>query len=304
MGRIVFAVLCLLLTTQTLVAADRVRLGYGRLITNDSIADTYDRWRTGSLVASRIWGPKWNGTLPENFGDLIELRWGLEVLSPENIVSPAAGDRPYAGAISVGVHTHFLAGSTDLSLGADLVFTGPQTHLDELQIAIHKTFSVSPPSDAVLDAQIGNGVHPTLVLEAGRDFRLGDTSTFRPFFEARAGIETYARVGFDLTFGTLLQNEYLVRDVTSGHRYRVIRENTTGFAFVAGADVAHVADSIFLPRSNGLELTNERLRARAGVHWQNKNGWGAFYGVTWLGREFKTQRDSQVIGSIRLYYEF
>ena len=52
----------------------------------------------------------------------------------------------------------------------------------------------------------------------------------RPFVEARAGIETYARVGFDLTIGSLLERELLVRDPVSGHRYRVIRENETGFA--------------------------------------------------------------------------
>lgn len=304
MGRIALAILCLILSVQSVLAADRTRLGYGRLITNDTFGDTFDRWRTGSLAASRIWGPDWTGRLPSGFGEVLELRWGLEVLAPENIVSPAPLDRPYAGAISAGLHTHFARGETDISLGLDLVFTGPQTKLDELQAGIHDLVDVLPPSDSVLNAQIGDGLHPTLVFEAGRDLDLGDRATLRPFVEARAGIETYARVGFDLTFGGLLENEYLVRDPVSGHRYRVIRENQTGLAFVAGLDVAYVWESEFLPEDRGLTLSDQRIRARAGLHWQNKGGYGAFYGLTWLNEEFETQREGQLIGSIRLYYEF
>ena len=56
MGRIALAIFGLLATMQALSAAERTRLGYGRLITNDTFGDTYDRWRTGSLAASRVWG--------------------------------------------------------------------------------------------------------------------------------------------------------------------------------------------------------------------------------------------------------
>lgn len=304
MGRIALAILCFLITTQSLVAEGRTRLGYGRLITNDTFGDSYDRWRTGSLAASRIWGSDWTGRPPSAFGDFLELRWGLEVLSPESIIAPAPLDRPYAGALSVGLHTHFAAGAADVSTGLDLVFTGPQTQLDELQNLIHDVFSVRPPSDTVLNAQIGNGVHPTFVFEAGRDIAMREDGLIRPFVEARAGIETYVRAGFDLTFGELLQNEFLVRDPVTGQRYRVIRENETGLAFVAGADIAYVADSVFLPESRGLELSDHRIRARAGLHWQNRKGYGAFYGLTWLNREFKTQREGQLIGSVRIYVEF
>lgn len=303
MVRIALAVLFALMTLSA-EAAERQRLGYGRLITNDTFGDTYDRWRTGSLAASRVWGPEWTGRLPSGFGDLIELRWGLEAMGPENIVAPAPLDRPFAGAISVGLHTHFATRAADLSVGVDLVFTGPSTQIDEIQHIIHDLLNVSPASNAVIDAQIPDGVHPTFVFEAGRDFQLAPKTTIRPFLEARAGIETYARVGFDLAIGDLLQGELLMRDPVSGHRYRVVRQDQAGFAFVAGADIAYVADSVFLPENRGLQLTDSRQRVRAGMHWQNGNGFGLFYGLTWLGKEFESQRDDQVIGSIRVLYRF
>jgi hypothetical protein len=285
-------------------AAERSRIGYGRLITNDTFGDRFDRWRTGSLAASRVWGPEWTGTLPSGFGDMLELRWGLDVVAPENIEAPAVGDRPFGGSISVGLHTHFATRFADVSVGGDLVFVGPSTRLDEAQDAIHDLLGVIPPSAAVKNNQIEDGVHPTLVFEAGRDLDLGERLVLRPFVEARAGFETYARAGFDLTFGDLLQGEFLVRDPVSGHRYRTIRTGGGGTAYVIGADIAYVEDSVLLPEDRGLQIERERARVRAGVHWQNDKGVGFFYGVTWLGKEFKGQRDDQVTGSVRLTYRF
>jgi hypothetical protein len=94
------------LTLTTADAEDRTRLGYGMVITNDYIGDGRDRQRTGSVQSSRIWGPEWTGTLPEGFGDLIEMRLGFAILAPTKLSRPAAGDRPYAGAISVGAQQH------------------------------------------------------------------------------------------------------------------------------------------------------------------------------------------------------
>ena len=54
-------------------AAERGRIGYGRLITNNFIGDGQDRWRTGSVASSRVWGPERTGQLPTRFGELIEL---------------------------------------------------------------------------------------------------------------------------------------------------------------------------------------------------------------------------------------
>lgn len=284
-------------------AQDLTRLGYGYLLTNDFIGDGQDRWRTGSIASSRVWGRDWNGALPAGFGDLIELRLGAEIIAPDNLEAPDPADRPYAGALSVGLHSHFQTRGLDLSLGGDLVFVGPSTGLDGFHNALHSAVGGPDISDAARDGQIGNGIHPTVVVEAARSFAVGD-SVLRPFVEGRAGAETLVRAGFDMRWGGLEQGGLLVRDPVSGQQYRAINGDATGLGFVLGADVAHVADSVFLPEDRGYDLRDTRVRARAGVEWRNENGGGVFYGLSYLGEEFEGQGEGQLVGSFRAHFRF
>ena len=50
-------------------------------------------------------------------------------------------------------------------------------------------------------------------------------------------------------------------------------------------------------------MVENRHRLRAGVHWQSQDA-GFFYGLTWLGEEFEAQPDTQVAGSLRVYFNF
>lgn len=288
----------------SLDAADRSRLGYGRLITNDFLGDLQDRERTGSVASSRVWGTAWSGALPNTFGDLIELRLGMEVLAPENLVTPLPGTRPWAGVLSAGIHSHYGYKSVEISAGAALYATGPQTGLGSLQKQFHELIGDTPPSNATLNAQIKNGFHPTVLVEVAHVFDLGANAAARPFVEGQAGIENLMRAGVDFTYGNIGKGELLVRDHSSGQRYRVIQNaRNTGFSFIAGADIAYVSDSTFLPQNRGYTLTDHRNRARLGVHWQGKDA-SAFYGVTWLGKEYETQPDDQVVGSLRVNLKF
>ncbi len=308
-GACIALLLSLMLTSQTADAqtasvSERSYLGYGRLITNDYIGDGSDRWRTMSWTSSRIWGPEWRGTPPAGFGEMIELRLSAEIFAPVDLDIPAVGDRPYAGALSVGVHTHFMWHGFDTALGADLVMTGSGTGLGSLQRELHNVLGVQEPSRLTLDNQIGGGFHPTLVGEIGRDLALAPNIRLRPFLEARAGAETLVRAGADLTIGRAGSTDLMVRENTTGQRYRVVRgESLTGFSFLIGADIAHVAESIYLPSDRGLELTPSRDRLRAGMHWQGEAA-SAFYGLTYLGEEFEAQTEGQVVGSIRINLSF
>jgi hypothetical protein len=285
-------------------AADREKLGYGRLMTNDYFGDGKDRWRTGSWTSSRVWGSDWTGQAPKTFGDIIELRLSSEIIAPDNLSNAGSTDRPYAGSLSIGAHTHFQWQGFDAAVGGDLVLTGEDTGLGSFQRAVHKLLGVRRPSETTLDNQIAGGVHPTIVAELARDLRLAPRLHLRPFLEGRAGAETMVRAGADLTFGGLGIGELLVRESVTGHRYRVIgNEDAGGFSFLVGADMAHVSDSVYLPEDRGYELTDTRDRVRAGVHWQGQNA-SAFYGVTYLGEEFKAQEDSQVVGSIHINLSF
>lgn len=288
---------------QDAQAQQRERIGYGRLITNDYIADGGDRWRSGSIASSRVWGRGWTGTLPTQPGEILELRFGAEIIAPDNLVTPAPGDRPYASALSAGLHTHFDRNGIEIALGADLVMTGPQTRLDRLQGAFHDLVGVDKASGATRAAQVGNAIHPTVVAEAGRTVDLSATARMRPFLEARAGVETLVRAGVDVTIGEVGRGELLVRDPVTGQRYRAVSGDFSGTAFVLGADIASVANSAFLPSSSGVTARDSRSRLRAGVHWQGDRA-ALFYGLTWLGKEFEGQDEGQFVGSIRVDLKF
>ncbi len=297
-------VLPCLLAAKAADAGPREKLGYGRLVTNDYFGDGSDRWRTGSITSSRIWGSSGGLDQPRAFGDMIELRLSSEIFAPDNLARPSAGDRPYAGALSAGLHTHFTWQGLDAAMGVDLVVTGEGTGLGRLQRSVHKVVGATRPSLSTLDNQIDGGLHPTFVGELARDLALSPNMHLRPFLEGRAGAETMVRAGIDLTFGSIGIGELQVREAVTGQRYRVVRnDDVRGFTFVLGADIAHVDDSIFLPSDRGIELTSSRDRLRAGLHWQGE-GAEAFYGLTYLGEEFEAQNEGQLVGSLRIKFSF
>lgn len=299
-----YFLLLVLLPASMLSATERERIGRGWLATNDVIGDTHDRWQTGSFASSRVWGPAWAGRLPERFGDVIELRFGGQISSPQNLTNPGPGDRPFAGALSLGLHTHFARGLMDYAVGVDLVFTGPQTGLDDFQVFLHDVLGGRRISSGVRNNQVSNDVNPTLVAEMGRDVSLGGNTRVRPFAEARWGFETLARVGFDLTIGGRGNGGLQMREAVTGQRYEAIQSAETGVSFVLGADVAYVDDSEILNRDRGIQLTDTRNRVRAGVNWQGQRGSSLYYGLTWLDEEFEAQAESQIVGSVQLRLKF
>ena len=283
--------------------AERRVLGYGRLTTNDLFGDGHDRWRTGSITSSRVSGYEWVGSAPPQFGALLETRLQGQIIAPADLARVDPTDRPHAGILSVGVHSHFTQGAIEFAVGMDLVVIGPQTRLDSLQTELHNTFGAPEPSVGVLALQIDNQVRPTFVAEMARVFQLGERVDIRPFAELHAGAETLARVGVDLTLGQVTKDELLSRESVTGQRYRVIYRSDPGLSIVFGGDVAAVSDSVYLPDSRGFQLTNSRNRARLGLHWQGENT-SLFYGLAYLGREFEAQPEGQIVGSIRLKLSF
>lgn len=289
---------------QPVAAAERVRLGYGDLITNDQVGDGRDRWRTGSAALSLAWGPDRGGALPGSFGELLELRLGAELMMPESLAFPSLGERPYAGSVSVGLHTHFASHGAEFAIGGDLVFTGPQTGLDDVQRAIHSVLGGQRVTSRAQRNQLGNDVYPTAVIELGRPYSLGGASAIRPFAEVRAGAETLLRLGADFSLGRAGAGGLLVRDSVTGQRYQVVQNGLSGPTWVFGGDIAHVQNSEFLPVSRGVRPEETRSRLRTGLHWHSRGGSHSFFGVTWLSEEFKAQRESQILGSFRVHVDF
>lgn len=279
------------------------QIGYGRLIVNDFLGDGQDRWRSGSIVGSHLFGQPWDGQHPEGFGDIIELRILGQVIAPSNLQAADAGDRPYAGALSIGAHTHFERGGFDMALGADLTLVGPNTGIGDLQGGLHDIFGIAGPSSTVLDGQVGDTLAISGVAEVGYEVDFGDEARLRPFIEARAGEETLIRAGFDFVFGQFGHDELLVRDPVSGQRYQTTYQNRPGWSFLAGADIAYVDSSIYLPVSSGVALEETRERYRLGLNWQGEKS-SVYYGATWLSPEFTGQPEGQVVGAIRIRFDF
>ncbi|MBS8225813.1 lipid A-modifier LpxR family protein [Vannielia litorea] len=278
-------------------AEDRALLGWGRLFTNDTLGDGYDRWRTGAYTVSIAYGPGWQGVAPDRFGQLLEFRLRSELIAPQSLTAPAANDRRFVGAITLGLHSYARLGEADLRAGLDLTFTGPQTGLGELQNKIHTTIGLDETT--ILGDQLPNNTYVSANAELSRELNLG-SARLRPFLEVQAGTESYARIGADLTFGTYGKGALMARDITTGHLYQVIRSRQDeGFSFLLGGDVAQVYSSVYLPEDDGYVLEDTRTRLRAGVNWQGENA-GLFYGLTYLSEEFEAQTEGQMVGALQL----
>lgn len=293
---------CGLLVTTPVLAQDRVTLGHARLFSNDALGDGHDRWRSGSYSVSRLRGFAWDGALPASPGEILEFRLRSEIIAPADLIAPAAGDRRYAGVLAVGMHTHFALGQAEASLGGDLVVTGPQTGIGDFQRGVHDLLGLAEPQ--VLGNQIANGFHPTARAEIGRTFRFGGALSVRPYAEAQAGVETLLRIGGDVVIGGFGTGALMVRDTVTGQRVEGIAgSDRKGLSLTVGGDVARVFDSAYLPAGGAAQLSETRRRLRAGLNWQGDKT-GVFYGVTLLGKEFAGQPENQLVGSLRLRWQF
>ncbi len=298
LGAALVAGLCCAVPAQ---AQDRVTLGFARLFTNDALGDTHDRWRTGAYSVSRFRGDRWGGSAPAEFGAILEQRLRSEIIAPDSLTNPDP-DRRYVGVIAPGLATHWTVQGIEARLGGELAFTGPQTQVGAFQREVHQLMGLDEPN--VLGTQIANGVHPTLNLELGRSFMAGERVTFRPFAEAQIGTEDYLRLGGDLVLGRFGHEGLFTRDTVTGHRVLGITGTAEpGYSLTLGGDVARVYGSDWLPDSGPALVEDNRARARAGLHWQGERS-EAFYGVTWLGKEYVGQAEGQVVGSVRVNLSF
>ena len=277
-------------------------VGISRLFNNDFIGDGNDRWRTGSYEVSVTFGDQAFEGLPSVPFELMQYRLRAEIVAPEDLsLANPFPDRAYAGVIGLGAFTHYERGAYNISYGGELVFVGPSTGLDDFQQWAHDRLSIQGPTAA--RTQLGNKVYPTIQGEVSRDMRFGN-GVFRPFLEAQAGIESYARVGFDAVFGKNIPENFFVREPITGQLITNVRHSDErSFGFMLGGDVAYVGDSNLLPESRGYQVRKVRPRARAGFVYEGE-GAGLFYGLTYLGKEFEGQREGQVIGSLNVKFNF
>ncbi|NVO28211.1 lipid A deacylase LpxR family protein [Donghicola sp. C2-DW-16] len=305
MRMIVGAALALLSMAPASHAQDFGFLGFGYQVANDFVGDGHDRWRTGSAQASVMLGRDWNGRLAMQYFDTLELRASAEIVAPDNLDSPAKGDRSYAGVARFGVHSHFneQLSDTDFDIGLGIEVIGPQTKLDELQANFHRMIGSSVASDSTRKGQIGDDLSAYGHIEAARTMELGESARAIPFVEGHAGLETYARIGADIEIGGLVQDELRVRDYTTGQTYTAIRGTSSALTLIAGADIGYTGSSALLPDNAGYDLVQERARVRSGLMWRGQQS-AATFGLTYLSKEFDNQDEGQMLGSFNFTYKF
>lgn len=283
------------------LAEPRQTIGWGRSFNNDYFGDYDDRWRTGSYTLSWVRGRSSYDGSAVPFGDIIEYRFRNEIIASSHDAG-APGDRPYAGIIAVGAHTHFDWKQIEISLGADAVAIGPSTHVSAMHEWFHEHFS--SPTPQYLADQLPDQLHLGVTAEAAWPVRVSPMLTLRPFVELQGGVEDIARLGADVILGVVGHDDLLLRDTVTGQIYRGSEGPVIGFALMAGADWAAVGGSVYLPEADGFEATDHRLRLRGGVHWQIAPTMSFFYGLTWLSEEFVGQPEGQLIGSVKLNLNF
>lgn len=281
------------------------RLGITQIFTNDwfgmPLGDRYDRWRTGAYQVSGFWGrDAWDGHLPSDPFDLVEVRFRGEIIAPDNLAAPAAGDRRYAPALYFGAATHFDYRGLEVSAGADLALLGDQTGLMEFHDGVHRMFGGSDVN--LSNFMIDDGTYLNVTVEGARSLEWGAVNV-RPFVEAQAGVETLVRAGADIRIGNFDEGSLLIRDATTGQRVVGIPDDQGGgWSFSLGGDAAYIGNSALLP-SNGPDAENMRYRLRGGVnHAYGPSNF--FYGITYLSEEFEGQGEGQLVGTMSLMLRF
>ncbi|MBL6608972.1 MAG: DUF2219 family protein [Rhodobacteraceae bacterium] len=187
------------------------------MFTNDFFGDGRDRWRTGSLVSSRVFGrPEMTRTLRRREA-LNELRLFSQIIAPSDLsrnpdrsdAGEKAGlmediDRAYVGHLSIGLHRHFQAGGLAYNFGVDASLLGPQTGLMGLQQTVHSELGQPFPSDFVRNTQVSNKFVLGSLIEVAQPSALSPSTNIRPFVEVQTGVEDLIRIGVDVgLFGDL-----------------------------------------------------------------------------------------------------
>jgi hypothetical protein len=292
------ALLAAVLAADGAGAGERRYLGLTYAIGNDSIGQARDRWQSSQLLGSLFFGPPSDAPRDLAPGRLLELRLSHRLITPESLDAPAPDDRPFAGAFGIELFTHGTAGGAEVSLGGGVVATGPGTGTFRFQRWLHERLGY--PLPATEGREVEDGLHASVVAEAGRSF--GSGPAVRPFVELRGGVETLARAGVDLAWGTFGTRRVTIREPVTGQRVPALwgpREE--GLSVTAGIDAAAVGDSVFLSDDG---LTPEpRVRVRGGLRWQGER-WSFTYGAAWLSPEFEGQREGQVVGLFQLGVDF
>ncbi len=293
-----FLALCTIFTVPS-ASAESINSSF---FTNDFFGDGRDRWRSASYTI-------FFGFEGDNTGGIAhDLRARAEIISPWGARDqPTNGDRPYVGMLGFGIFANDSYGDLQYSAGVEVLFTGEQTNIADFQQGFHDLTGIAGylPEDMPHE-HVGDSVTGMVSAEIARAYTLSDNFSVRPFVGAQAGYETFGRVGVDLLIDGYANAQRYVRDPVSGFLQPSSPERVhrmTDMSFLLGADYTYVTHSEFFPDWSNVEMTNSRIRARAGVQIRIRKV-STFFGFTYLSKEFESQVESQTIGVLSLEFPF
>ncbi len=272
-------------------------VGTADVFVNDGLGDGHDRWRSMGYSYSRLYEDSF-------FGNITELRLRAEIISPYT-PGRQAMDRDYANAIGLGAYTIGKSGALGYRLGGEMLITGDQTHLRDIQRGFHKIFGGGNGygQTGTDYYRLEDGVHGLVQGEVWSSLGAPQVWEVRPYASAKAGYETAATAGVDVILGPAAHNPYWTRDEITGTPIAVDGQNNHGFSWIVGADVTQLKDSIYFADHSDVRPEKTRTRARAGVQWRS-DPFSVFFGQAWLSKEFEGQIEAQRLGVLAIDFTF
>lgn len=281
------------------VSADLTKSSF---FTNDFFGDGRDRWRSASYTVFLGFEGEKTGGIAHDF------RFRAEIISPwGSKKQPTNDDRPYVGMLGFGLFVNENFGKIQYNAGAEILLTGDQTKIADFQQGFHDLTGIAGylPKDMPHN-HVGDSVTGMVSAEVARGFSLIEGFYVRPFVGAQVGYETFGRIGLDILVDGYADAQRYVRDPVSGFLQPSSPERASkmnDMSFLIGADYTYVTHSDFFPNWSDVEMTNSRLRVRAGVQVRIRKA-STFFGITYLSKEFESQVESQTIGVLSLEFPF
>ncbi|NNU82045.1 DUF2219 family protein [Halovulum dunhuangense] len=272
--------------------------GHVTHLQNDALVfDGNDRWRTGSGSTSLFF---------ETDARLYELRGRVEVITPWNAKHKPV-DRAATGVFGIGLFAHENMGKNRVSYGLEYVRTSSK--ILGLQEFIHESLDSGGYSHERRQSEtVPDESFISFKGELSREYRPTQYAVLRPYTSVQLGFDTHFRLGLEAVIGS------------SGFPLMSARDPVTGFSIPAtptrsaalgsggainlhlGADISFGHDDYTL--NSGLVTPSPvRTRLRAGAQI-NTGRVVLFYGVALLSREFKEQKEAQMVGAASLNIRF
>lgn len=244
--------------------------------------------------------------------------FGQNLYTPSNIklTNPPQDDRPYAAWLyfSAGLATAAEHHVDEFEVSVGMV--GPAALGENVQKSVHDTIGSDEPKG--WDTQLEN--EPGLILSAQRTWpsyfdysALGLTLRAAPHAGVTLGnVYTYANTGATISlmpyWQTAQANPLRVRPAIPGSGYYGVTEKRFGWYVFAGFDGRAMAQNIFL---DGNTFTDSRsvdkktfvgdMSLGAALTYDDLR---LSYTATYRSKEFKTQNESSVFGSISVSQRF